>query len=444
LPPLTGAADAAGAIPPPPVEASKSAICEDSACLPRIFLGPVEKGLMESMPRPSRMSAARARRRVSLTSKLLLLLLVAALALSAGAQAASIPLLGTAGGEASPTATETGASQGAAAAAGQSAAALGTGAVKQAASLLPPSSSSPATAPGAQGATQTLAAGAGAAVQRVVSGAASGSPLRTVTRIAESATGAGALAGAQTLPASTIERVRTLGSNALDRSAQLLDAATSRGVALAAVPTRVVAGAPIVAPALSRLIGTLAHGTIPLPLALNQQQSLLAVPGPGGGSGPHLPGREIVLSGGAAGPFAQPAQMPPSLDRAGLALGSVFGNEAGSGGYAIERIARSGGVTGAGAQAAGALGASRAPPAGPSPGTGLHRAAQSAAEALSALLDSLVGGSGVASAAGASVAIALMLAALLLHGPPSITRSLLLTRSRSPALAFALIPERPG
>jgi hypothetical protein len=55
-----------------------------------------------------------------------------------------------------------------------------------------------------------------------------------------------------------------------------------------------------------------------------------------------------------------------------------------------------------------------------------------------------VGGSGVASAAGASVAIALMLAALLLHGPPSITRSLLLTRSRSPALAFALIPERPG
>jgi hypothetical protein len=60
-------------------------------------------------------------------------------------------------------------------------------------------------------------------------------------------------------------------------------------------------------------------------------------------------------------------------------------------------------------------------------------------------LDSIVGGPGaVAGAAGAPVAVALMLVLLLLLGPPAIRRTLPLMFSRSPAFAFALLPERPG
>jgi hypothetical protein len=210
------------------------------------------------------------------------------------------------------------------------------------------------------------------------------------------------------------------------------------------MPARLPAGAPAVAPTVSRLIGPLAPVARSLPLEPGHAPWPLAALGPGGGNGPRLLGRQTGLSASAAAPLAQPAPMPLSLGHAGLALGSVFGSEAGSGSSAAAQIASPRGVAGTGPPGAGPLGASRASPPVPAPGMSPRRAVQSAAAALSALLDSLAGGSGIAGAAGVSVAIALMLAALLLHGPPSITRSLLLTRSRSPTLAFALLPERPG
>jgi hypothetical protein len=238
--------------------------------------------------------------------------------------------------------------------------------------------------------------------------------------------------GARSAAATVIAQAHNLASHTLAHASRAVRGVSAPAPGLAGAATRLLLPTPSKAGA-----SPLAHS--------HESRRVAGLSGARGGR-PPMAGQALGLLGSApASP--SPLATPTGPDAAGGVLGCALAGVDGA--FAARCGAALSLPSATPASSPLGLGGAEMPPRPPpgfAPAGGINLAAPSARPLAHSPLESLLGGlSGAsASAAGMSLATALMLAALLLLGPPRLTRTLPRRAARAPVAPFTLVPERPG